>query len=150
MGRGRPPECLWFQPVTAFLNEIKPVGFHVAESLLLTSGPLDLHGFSTSGLAQAEISTQIALREIAPSTLDFPDLRNAAGDDSYSRTHRVTIGLCARKPEIQKMISVAAAVAQQQRNVAVVGDHNVHESVVIEVRERDAPSDIWSLKSWTR
>ena len=54
------------------------------------------------------------------------------------------------QPEIQKMISVAAAVVQQQRNVSVVGDHNIHESVVVEVRERDAPSDVGSLKSVAR
>src|SRR6185312_16962015 len=114
-GRGRRlAGCGWMagqrldlKPLAAFLNEIELVRVHVGEGLLQAAGPLYLDSFSAGGLAQAEIGAQVALGQIAAAAFDFPDLRNAAGHNPYSRSHRVPIAPGSHQPEIQKVISVA-------------------------------------------
>ena len=45
------------------------------------------------------------------------------------------------------MISIAAAIVQQQGRVSVVCDNHVHKAVVIEISEGDATTHIGYLKT---
>jgi hypothetical protein len=105
-------DSLEVQAIGAFLDQVESVSFYVAECLFETAGPLDLNRFSTSGLSEAEIGAQIALRKIAPAAFNFPNLRNAASENPYPSPHSVTIALSAHELEIQEVIPVAAAVVQ--------------------------------------
>src|SRR5215469_3800188 len=59
---------LLMQLLAAFLDDIKLIGFHIAEGLLQPTGPSDLYSVRLRGATQTEVQTQIALRDVAAAT----------------------------------------------------------------------------------
>src|SRR5260370_34666925 len=93
------------------------------------------------------MSAKIALRKIAPAASDCTNLREAAGQDVNAGAHRIAITLRANQFEIEEMVAVASAVAQQQGRVSIIAHNHIHETVVVEVCERHASPDVWRLES---
>ena len=137
------------QVFVAFLDQIKLVSFHVVKGLLKAAGPVDLDGFGASGFPHAEVGAEVALGEVAAAASNVSNLRDAAGLKTNASAHCVAIGLGADKFEVDEMISVRAAVMEQQRSVAVVGDDDIDETVVVEVGEGDPATHVVRLKDRT-
>src|SRR3989441_12721004 len=93
-------------------------------------------------LPQAEVSTKIALGEVAPAARDLANLGDPAGAHSNARSHRVAVALGAYKLEVEEMIAAPALIVEEEWRVAIVGDDQIHISIVLEVRERDAPPGV--------
>ena len=99
--------------------------------------------------AQSEIGPQIALRKIASTTGNLPDLRNAASHNAKACSHRVAVTLGSNEFEIEEMIPITAAIMQQQGRVSIVGYDHVHEPIIIEIGKSNASADMGCLKAST-
>src|SRR5260370_13268351 len=92
------------------------------------------------------MSSKIALRKIAPAARDLADLREVASLDVDASTHRIAITLRASQFEIEEVVAVASAVAQQQGRGSIIAHNYIHETVVVEVCARHASPDAWRLE----
>src|SRR5262245_36028938 len=87
------------------------------------------------------MGAQIAVRKVTTAGRNLAHLRKAARADADASARRVAVALGAYEFDTEKM-SARAAVAQQQRRVAVVGDDDVHIAVVVEIGERSPASRV--------
>ncbi len=133
--------------VFPFLDQIKLIGFNVAEHLALSTRPRDLDTFYAGSLAETEIGTKIALGKITASAGDLADLRQPAGHNADARSHRVAVTLGSNEFEIEEMIPITAAIVQQQGRVSIVGYDHVHEAVIIEIGKSHASANMGCLKA---
>ena len=78
------------------------------------------------------------------------NLRNPAGRYAYAGSHAITIASRSYEFEVKEMTSVPAAIVQQQRRIAIIRNHYVRKTVIIEVQKSNSSSDMRVLKAITR
>ena len=146
--RGRLPAKLLFPHLLlAFFDNVESVSFNIVEDLPLATRPIDLNSLSAGGFSQPKMSPQITLRKITATAGDLADLRQSTSHHAYTSPHGVAVTLCSHQFEVEKVVAVAPAVAQQQGRVVVIAHHHIHEAVVVEVGKRDPSADVRGLKS---
>ena len=59
-----------------------------------------------------------------------------------TRPHRIPVALRPDQPEINEVISIAAAVMQQQWRVTIIADYHLHETIVVEIGKGDTPANV--------
>src|SRR6266511_1885676 len=95
------------------------------------------------------MGAQIAVRKVTPARRNLAHLREAARAHADASARRIAVALGAYEFEIEKM-SARAAVAQQQRRVAVVGHDDIQIAVVVEINERRPASRVRRRESVAR
>src|SRR5262249_56390025 len=85
------------------------------------------------------MGAEIAVRKVTPPRRNLAHLRESARAHADAGARRVAVALNAYEFEIEKM-SARAAVAQQQRRVAVIGHDDIQNPVVVEIKEPRPPS----------
>src|SRR5258707_4750421 len=98
----------------------------------MAAWPLYFNAVGVCSLADAEVGTQIALRKIAATAGDFPDLRETPRHHTYPCPHRIAITFVAEQLKVEKVIAAAAAVVQEQRRDSIVCHHHIHIAGVFE------------------
>ena len=126
---------LHLQFIFSFFHKVEPVSFHILKALLLATRPGDLDGFCALHLAQTKICPQITLRKITAAAGNLPNLRCCSADDAYAGPGRIPIAFRSNQFEVQKIVSVAAAVVQKKRGIAAIRYQYIYESIVVEIGE---------------
>src|SRR6266567_2997201 len=121
------------QLILPFFYQVKLVGLHIVKNLPQPAGPLDLNGLRLRGLAQPEMQTEIALRNVATTAPHFLQLIVAASTHCDPRANRVTIGPGAS--ELQRNpVPVLAIVLQQTGWVMAIVHQNLYAAIIVEIR----------------
>src|SRR5260370_33036888 len=81
------------QLIVPFFDQLELVGVHIAKNLPQPAGPFDLDGLRLRRLAQPEMQTEIALRNVTSTAAHFLQLMVAVSTHCDPRANRVTIGL---------------------------------------------------------
>src|SRR6266851_1313889 len=82
------------QLIPTFFDQVKFIGLDIVEDLNLATWPPNLDSFSASSIAQTEMQTKIALRNVASTAAHLLHLLVALGMHGDPRTDRVAIGFC--------------------------------------------------------
>ncbi len=114
--------------------------------LRLAAWPPYFNALGVCSLADAEVGTQIALRKIAATAGDFPDLRETPRHHTYPCPHRIAITFVAEQLKVEKVIAAAAAIVQEHRWVSIVCHHHIHMAGVIEICECYTTAHVRRLK----
>ena len=87
-----------------FAHHIKPVGRQIGERFLFPIWPQDFSLIETLVAAQAEVDSQIVLRQVASAAEDFAHLHQVSGCGSYARIQGQTIRLYAFQLKTDPMV----------------------------------------------
>ena len=95
------------------------------ERLYDPAGPANLDAIHLFALAQAEVHSEIVLREIAAAAAHLLDLHQIAAYHPDHRPDPVPVADLAYGLKGDPVVALAAVVAQQKRPLIVVGDKSV-------------------------
>src|SRR6266581_4930631 len=124
----------------AFDNRVDGVGGDILERLDLSAWPANLDRFHLRGGAQAEVQTQIVLREVACATADFAELFNTRGTNRYTGADCSAVALRADELEEDAMIAAGVFIFEKRRRLAHVQEKDVNVAGVEDVAESSAPA----------
>src|SRR5260370_42410408 len=94
----------------AFHDRINAVCRHILKCFDRAVRPTDFHGFHLFGRAEAEVETQIVLREIACAAADFAELLYARGANGYARADCGAVALPADELEQDAIIAIRISI----------------------------------------
>ncbi len=136
------------QLIPPLFDQIELVGLHIVEHLPQAARPLDLDGLGVRRLAQAEMQTEIALRNVASTAAHLLQLLVTTGTHGDPRANRGAIGL--RASELQRdPASVFAVVLQQTGCVMAIVHKNFYRSIIVKVRSGHAVAVEGRGDAWT-
>src|SRR6266571_6256143 len=97
------------------LDDEEVIGRQVPKRLPEPGGPGDLDGIRGGGVAQAEVQAEIALRVVARAAHDLAYLAVVPAGDRHPGADRRPVRARAHALDQDRMVAVAAVVAQQGR-----------------------------------
>src|SRR5579871_1755686 len=116
---------------TALLELVKPVGCNILEDLCAAIRPQYLYLVDTAGRTEAEVQSQIALREVAPTAPHLSKLLLFAHRHTDASIQSQSVGRAAFQIEADPVIRRIALGLQNHRRASQVFDDNI-ESAPIE------------------
>src|SRR6266853_1738001 len=122
----------------AFHDGINAVCRDILKCLDRAVRPANFHRFHFLGRSQAEMKTQIVLREIACAPVDLAELLNARGANGYARADRRAIALRANELEQNAMKSARVHILEKRGCLANVEQENVDVACVEDVAKGSA------------
>ena len=123
------------------------VRFYIGEFLHCAAGPADCHPVDPFGLADPEVSPEVALGEKTGPGGDFSHLDARTSDHFDARADSIPIALSPDGGYFQPVLSVAAVVAQERRSVVDVQDQDIQISVFVVVADGRSPTDFFHGES---
>lgn len=93
---------------------------------------------------------RVILRKVAAAAALLANLRKFARDDFDARAVSVAVALAADQLKREKIIPIAAIIAENRRRAIEVVDHYVHITIVIKITEGRAATDRWFVQRLAR
>src|SRR6267378_1337922 len=122
---------------------MKGVDRQTFPALLEAVGPPNVDALDAGGVAEAEMDTEVVLREITAAAAHLLRLNDAARRASHTGADRVAIRFGTDERQRRPVMGGRAGHTEQIRQIVHVRDRHVHVTVVVEVGERRAASRLW-------
>src|SRR5258708_1838806 len=122
----------------AFDNRVNGIASDVFQGFDFPARPANFDRFHFLGRAQAEVQTQIVLREVACAATDFAELFNTCGTNRYAGTDCSAVALRADELEEDAMIAAGVFILDMRRRLAHVQEKDVNVAGVEDVTESSA------------
>src|SRR5262249_37700186 len=125
----------------AFLDSDEAVHGKIQKFLREATWPAHLNGVDLRPPLQAEMQPRVILRKIAAAPALFVNLYEVSRDDFDPSAVSATVALAANQLKREKVVPIAAVVAENRRRAVEVIDDYVHVAIVVEIAERRATTD---------
>src|SRR5260370_7100283 len=122
----------------AFDNRVNGIASDVFRGFDFPARPANFDRFHFLGRAQAEVQTQIVLREVACAATDFAELFNTCGTNRYAGADCSAVALRADELEEDAMIAAGVFILEERRRLAHVQEKDVNVAGVEDVTESSA------------
>src|SRR5262249_57728 len=109
--------------------------------------PIDFETIGLSRLVQSEVDAQIVLSLIARSGLDVACQSLSAGRWFPGRTNSIAVAFGSDSANQDSVIAVCSFVAEEIRSLAVIADHDIQITIVVEIADHECSADFFQSES---
>jgi hypothetical protein len=106
---------------------------------------MDFHVVDVIVGSEAEVKTQVVLREIACAAAHLVRLNQISGSNLDSGADREAVAFCPREFEGNPVVAGGANIAENHRRTIEILNDDVDRSIVEEIAKRSATADLRNL-----